>query len=146
MTSISLAEFPSKARKETDEHHNAVHDMIQQFTLMVAAINFPVTAIAAALNSTTAVTVEIQDANDVRMLFGDNIVKRVQVDENGGTSGAPEVSADNVTFGASAIVTFNKGLATVYLKGTTAGTVIGQLVDVDASGLTLGADVTVTLS
>jgi hypothetical protein len=144
--SISLADFPSKARKESDESHNATLEMITQFTLMVAAINFPVTAIAAGLNSTTAVLVQVQDANDVRMLFGDNVVKRVQVDENGGTSPGAEVSADNVTFGADAIVTFDRGQATVYLKGTTAGTVIGTLVDVDVSGLTLGGDVTVTLS
>jgi len=144
--SISLLDFPSKARKETDESHDATIEMINQFVLMVAAINFPTTAIAAGLNSTTAVTIEIQDANDVRMLFGDNVVKRVQVDENGGSSGAPAVSADNVTFGASAIVSFDRGLATVYMQGTTAGTVIGTLVDVDASGLTLGGDATVTLS
>lgn len=145
MTSISLADFPSKARKETDESHNATLDMIEQFTLMVAAINFPVTVIAAALNSTTEVLVEIQDANDVRMLFGDNVVKRVQVNASGTSPGAA-VSADGITFGASAILTFNKGQATVYMQGTTAGTVIGTLADVDGSGLTLGAVATVTLS
>jgi hypothetical protein len=144
--STSLLDFPSKARKETDESHNATRCMIEQFTLMVAAINFPTTAIAAALNSTTAVTIEVQDANDVRMIFGENVVKRVQVDENGGTSPGAAVSADGVTFGASAIVSFDKGLGTVYMQGTTAGTVIGTLVDIDGSGLTLGGDATVTLS
>jgi hypothetical protein len=145
MSSISLADFPSKARKETDESHNATLEMIRQFGLMVAAINFPVTAIAAALNSTTAVLVEVQDANDVRMLFGDNTVKRVQVNASGTSPGA-SVSADGVTFGASAVLTFDRGQATVYMKGTTAGTVIGTLVDIDGSGLTLGANATVTLS
>jgi len=145
MSSVSLADFPAKARKENDESHNALRDLIEQFTLAVTQIHFPTTVIAAAINDVVAVTIEVADANDVRMLFGDNVAQRVQVDVSGSAAGAT-LSADGVTFGASAIVTFNKGQATVYMTGTGAGTVIGTLVDVDGTGLTLGAVCTVTLS
>jgi hypothetical protein len=145
--SVLLADFPKAARKETEETHSAVKDMIEQFTLMVAQIDFPVTAITPAAGAlSTTFVVQLRDANDVRMLFGDNAAGRVQVDENGGTAANAELSADGVTWGTSIVVSFKRGQATVYARATGVGTVIGTLVDVDATGLVLGGDATVTFS
>ena len=146
--SVLLANFPKAARRETEEEHDAVKDMIEQFTLMVSQIVFPVTAIAptAGLLLTTFV-VELADANDVRMLFGDNVTSRIQVDENAGTAAGKELSGDGINWGvADIIVPFKRGQGTVYARATATGTVIATLVDVDGTGLTLGGDATVTFS
>lgn len=146
MSDLLLADMPPKGRKENDETIDAVRAMIEQFALMVAAINFPTTAVAGAIGDAVPVLIETQDANDVRMLFGDNAAGRVQVDLNGGTAATPELSADQVTWGASATVEFTRGQAVVYARGSAAGTIVLTLVDVAGSGLTLGGDATVTLS
>ena len=116
--------------------------------VLTTQIIFPTTAIAPAGGELgpTPVTIHLADDNDHRMYFGDNVAKRVQVDENGGGAAGAAVSADGITFGASAVVEFEKGVATVYTIATGTGTVVCSLVDVDSTGLTLGGDATVTYS
>jgi hypothetical protein len=145
--SVLLADYPKAARRETEEEHSAVKDMIEQFTLMVAQIDFPITATAPAAGVLTAtVIVQARDANDVRSLFGDNVAGRVQVDANGGGAAGDEISADGVNWGATAILSFKRGEATLYARATGTGTQISTLVDIDGTGLTLGGDNTITYS
>jgi hypothetical protein len=145
--SVLLADFPKRARKETEESHDATRLMIEQFALMTTQIQFPVTAITPDAGLlTTTVEINLTDTNDIKMLFGENTAGRVQVDNNGGSAAGIEVSADGETWGTSAVVSFTKGVATVYSRATGTGTHVLTLVDVDVTGLTLGGDATVTYS
>jgi len=144
MPSVKQSELAG--RKETDEVIQAIKDCMAQFEAMVDQIHFPVTAIGPAASVLTSeVAVEVADANDVKALFGDNVVRRVQVDLTG-TAVGREISADGVTYGSSIVLVFEKGAATVHVRATAAGTAILALTDVDSSGLTLGGNATVTFS
>lgn len=144
--SVLSSEFPKAARRETEETHAALKDMIDQFTAMVSDITFVSTTIAPAggLLEATA-TLELRDGNGIKILFGDNAAKRVQLDVTGNAAGGVFVDdeGNEVTSGN---VRFVKGEAVVTAKATGTGTVILTLTDVDSTGLSLGGAATITFS
>jgi hypothetical protein len=148
MTATLLANYPATGRKETDEHHGVVRALIDQFVLLTKQIIFPTTAInpTAGLLAADAEVITA-DLNDIKMLFGANVARRVQVDVDGGSTAAgAEISTDGVNWGATAYPEFVDGSATVMARATGVGTVILVLTDVDGSGLTLGGNATITFS
>jgi len=133
-------------RKETDEVLEALADLIadRQDSVTQAAFVADFAPAAGVLAGTTTVT--LQDANDVRSRFGDNVNRRVQVGVTGGTATGREISADGVTFGATADVSYVKGVATVYYRATGTGTIVMGLTALDGSTLTHTDTLTITLS
>ena len=145
-TSVLSAELPGVARKENDETLQALSDMILQFAELVDQIEFPTTVFAPDAGVLTQdVICEVRDANDKRMFFGENVVKRVQVDVTGNAAGRGVLDADGNSV-ITLIASFAKGQLTFVAVATGTGTVILTLTDVDSSGLTLGGAATVTFS
>lgn len=145
-TSVLSTELPSAARKENDETLQALSDMILQFAELVDQIEFPTTTFAPDADVLTQdVICEVRDANDKRMFFGENVVKRVQVDVTGNAAGRGVLDADGNSV-ITLIASFAKGQLTFVAVATGTGTVILTLTDVDSSGLTLGGAATVTFS
>jgi hypothetical protein len=146
--SVDQRTFSTKARRETDESHQILLDVLEQARLNCTQIIFP----AAAVNPTagllsTPVNVDVADANSVRQLLGDNRVKRARVNITGGTATGKLLTNDEGgTGGTNLIVEFRKGRAIVTVSATSTGTVTLSLTDVDSSGLTVTDTVTVTFS
>lgn len=146
LTSVLSTELPSAGRKENDETIQALSDMILQFAELVDQIEFPTTAFGPAGGVLTQdVVCEVRDANDKRMIFGENVVKRIQVDITGSAAGAGVLDADGNSV-TTLIASFAKGQLTFTAVATATGTVILTMTDVDSSGLTLGGAATVTFS
>ena len=148
MGSVLLSDFPKAARRETETSHDALRDMIQQFTDMVTQIHFPLASSAPTAGLlTTTLAIEIADANDVKALFGDNAAGKVQVDITGGTAaGATVTGSDGVADGTAVEVLFDKGAGSVIVTATGTGTVILGLTDSGGSGLAVTDTITVTFS
>lgn len=145
-TSVLQTELPSAARKENDETLQALSDMIAQFAEMVDQIEFPTTAFGPAGGELAQdVLCEVRDVNDKRMIFGENVVKRIQVDVTGNAANGAVLDADGNPV-TTLIQAFAKGQTTFQAIATGTGTVILTMTDVDSSGLTIGGAATVTFS
>lgn len=144
-SSVNLAKFPTAGRKETDEAMNVMRDVLEQAKLNTVAVEYPVDFAGALAGVDVAITAV--DGNSVRQLFGDNKIKRVQVDKTGGTAtGVVLTNEKGETHATTIVVEFFKGVATLHVAAGAAGTVILGLTDVDSTGVTVTDTLTITLS
>lgn len=147
-TSVLVSELPGVARRENDETLQTIRDTIEQFVLMVSQVEYPTLAFAPLAGdfSAVAVPIEVRDVNDIRMLFGEGVIKRIQVDASGTAPNGLVGPTAKGPFAASTNIFFKRGRGVVWGIATGAGTLACTLVDVDATGLILGADAVITFS
>lgn len=150
---VLLSELPRALRAETDETRQIFADLLQQMADMVAQVEFgasdPTTGSAG--GAAVPLTLVAEDANDVRMRFAENRLRRVRV-VYAAASTATGVTITNedgesITAELETIdVKFRKGLGQLTVKATGAGTVVLTLVDVDSAGVTVTDTHTITFS
>jgi len=145
-SSVLLTKFPKAGRRETDPVHQCLKDVIAQFALLTSQVHFPEAAASGPKEGVTVV-IEAADANDVKMLFGDNKVKRVTVSVTGGTATGETITNEKGEAHATDIICgLYKGAGAVLVKATGAGTVTLALADTDTTGVTVTDTITVTLA
>lgn len=152
-TSVLVSELPKAGRKENDESLEAMKDMIRQFAALVAQVEFDAAAPATGDAAGDAVRLDLlaEDANDVRILFAEQRIKRVRLVYDAASTATgvtiKNSKGESITAELEKIdAWFEKGLAWVTVEATGAGTVVLTLEDVDSAGVVVTDTHTVTFS